>query len=162
MSDWSIKRGELKCEKCSRDFANEEEYYSALYDEERQFVRRDYCLECWDGHDEERMFSFWKTRVPDREEERKVADDEVVMNFFMRLQGETDPMKVNFRYVLALLLMRKRVFKLDDIRYDEKGEALVLKQRGEDKEVIVYNPELTEEQIAQVTEEVGQILNVTV
>ncbi|MEW6356375.1 MAG: hypothetical protein AB1696_08625 [Planctomycetota bacterium] len=162
MSEWSIKRGDLKCEKCSRNFGQEEEYFSALYDENRQFIRRDYCMQCWNGHSPEQMFSFWKTRVPAKEEERKVVDDEVVMNFFQRLQGETDPMKVNFRYVLALLLMRKKVLKLEDIRYDEKGEALVLKQKGEDGEVVVYNPQLTEEQIEQVTEQVGQILHVTV
>ncbi|NOZ21565.1 MAG: hypothetical protein GXP25_10810 [Planctomycetes bacterium] len=162
MSDWSIKRGELKCSKCSRDFEQEEEYFSALYDEDRQFIRRDYCLQCWNGRENDPVFSFWKTRVPVREQERKIVDDEVVMNFFQRLQGETDPMKINFRYVLALLLMRKKILKLEDIRYDDKGEALVLKQKGEEGEIAVYNPQLTEEQIGQVTEQVGQILNVTV
>ena len=162
MSDWSIKRGEFKCDKCSREFGEDEEHFSALYDENRQFVRRDFCLQCWNNREEGEMFSFWKTRVPAQEEERKIVDDEIVMNFFQRLRGETDPMKVNFRYVLALLLMRKKVLKLEDIRYDDKGEALVLKQKGEDGEVVVYNPQLTEEQIEQVTEQVGQILNVTV
>lgn len=162
MSDWSISRGDQKCVACSRDFAVKEEYFSALYDEDRQFVRRDYCPQCWDAQDKAKVYSFWKTRVPEKEETRKVVDDEIVMNFFMRLQGETDATKVNFRYVLALLLMRKKILKLDDIRYDDRGEALIMKHREEGTEFVVYNPQLSEEQITQVTDEVGQILNVTV
>ena len=162
MSDWSIQRGAQKCQVCPRQFAEHEEYFSALYDENRQFVRRDYCLECWKAQDKEAVYSFWKTRVPEKEEEKKLVDDEVIMNFFLRLQGETDTAKVNFRYVLALLLMRKKKLKLEDIKYDERGEALVLKHREEGKEYVVYNPQLSEEQVDQVTEEVGQILNITV
>jgi len=161
MSDWNIQRGGQKCEACPHEFVKHEEYFSVLYDEDRQFVRRDYCLKCWEGQDKEKAYSFWKTRVPDKEEEKKLVDDEVIMNFFLRLQGETEPTKVNFRYVLALLLMRKKILKLDDIRYDDKGEALVLKHREEGTEYVVYNPQLSEEQIDQVTEEVGQILNIT-
>lgn len=166
MSEWNIKRGDQKCVDCSRGFEEKEEYFSALYDENRQFLRRDFCLRCWeakgDGEEKKKAFSFWRTRVPVKAEEKKVVDDEIVMNFFLRLQGETEPTKVNFRYVLALLLMRKKILKLDDIRYDDKGEALVLKHREEGTEYVVYNPQLSEEQVQQVTEEVGQILNVCV
>ena len=162
MSEWNIKRGDQKCTACAHEFAEQEEYFSALYDENRQFVRRDYCLRCWDGQEREKMFSFWRTRVPVKEQETRIVDDEILMNFFLRLQGETEPMKLNFRYVLALLLMRKKLLKLEDIRYDERGEALVLKHRDEDKRFVVHNPQLTEEQIQQVTGEVGKILNVCV
>ena len=162
MSEWDVKRGEQKCAKCSHGFAEQEEYFSALYDEERQFIRRDFCGDCWGGQEKDAMFSFWKTRVPAKEQERKLVDDEIIMNFFMRLEGEADATKRNFRYVLALLLMRKRILKLEDIRYDDDGEALVLKHRGEDKEYVVHNPQLSEEEIQQVTDEVGKILNVSV
>jgi hypothetical protein len=56
--------------------------------------------------------------------------------------------------------MRKRLLKFDDIKKGEGGEALIMRDPAENRVFEVYNPQLTEEQIQQVTEEVGQILNV--
>ena len=69
MSDWSISRGQQKCQQCAKEFVEKVEYFSALYDKDRQFIRHDYCIDCWESQDKESMYSFWKTRVPEKEEE---------------------------------------------------------------------------------------------
>ena len=159
--DWNITRGELTCAHCGKSFAEDEEYVSAVYDEKAEFVRRDYCLTCEGRVSREESFSFWKTRSPVKDKgPKKFVDDGVILNFFMRLQNEHDQLKRNFRYVLGLLLMRKRVLKFKDVERGEGGEALVLYSPREQEDYRVYIPQLTEEEIAQVTDEVGQILNV--
>lgn len=159
--DWEIAKSQLKCQQCERPFAEQEEFFSALYEEDNRFVRKDYCTACWEKIDSATAYSFWKTRcIPKPEKVKKFVDDSVILDFFIRLQESAEPAKKNFRYVLALLLMRKKLLKLKDIKKGEGGEALILYYPDEDRYFEVYNPQLTEEQITQVTEEVGQILNV--
>ena len=158
--DYRIVRSEKKCASCGREFQENETYCSALYDKGVEFERLDFCADCWSGGTPE-MFSFWQTRVPPKEEKKKLlVDDEVIMDFFVRLQDATDELKVNFRYILALVLMRKKRLKFKDVRRTDDGEFLVLDLPRNGGTYEVLNPDLTEDKIAQVTDEVGKILNV--
>ena len=159
--DWNITRGELQCSHCAKPFQEGEEYSSAIHDRGTEFVRQDFCNECSSQINREECFSFWQTRVPVKEQEqKKFVDDEVIFNFFLRLANEQDQLKRNFRYVLALFLMRKKQLKFKDVARSDEGEALVLHSSREQEDYEVPIPQLSEEEIQQVTEEVGQILNV--
>jgi len=162
--DYEVGKSACVCAHCNKQLQEEEEHFSSLCDAKTEYVRRDYCLQCWpeaQSSDDQRV-SFWRTRVPKAEEEKKqFVDDDVIFNFFMRLENETEPSKRNFRYVLGLLLMRKKTLKFDDIRRDDGGEALVLTDRKTGEEYVVYDPHLTEKQIDGVTEQLSQILNMT-
>jgi len=158
--DWHILRGEKTCVSCGRQFEENESYFSALFDRKTEFERLDYCANCWQGETPE-MFSFWQTAVPPKEEkQRLLVDDDVLLDFFRRLEGATDELKVNFRYILGLVLMRRKILKFTDVRRTETGEVLVLDLTKEKTTFEVVNPGLDEEKIARVTEEVGKILNV--
>ena len=158
--DYKIQRGEKKCGVCGKAFEELENYFSALYDRGEQFERLDYCAVCWPGETPE-MFSFWQTRVPPKEEKKKLlVDDSVLMDFFLKLEGATDELKVNFRYILSLVLMRKKLLKFSDVKRDETGEFLVMEVPKEKTRFEIFNPQLSEEKIALLTEEVGKILNV--
>jgi len=158
--DWDISKTSLVCAACNKEFAEEQEIFSALYDEQQGFVRRDYCIGCHPSQDQAAVFSFWHTRIPPHDAPvRRFVDDEVIHDLFRRLEGHDDPGKRNFRYVLALLLMRKKVLKFREFRRDEKGDVLLLQDRLTDAVHTVVDPDLSEEQIEQVTEEIGQVLN---
>ncbi len=158
--EWKIQRGEKKCGACGKAFTELEDYFSALYDRGSEFVRGDFCAACWKGETPE-MFSFWQTRVPPKEERRKLlVDDGVLVDFFLKLEGATDELKVNFRYILALVLMRKKILKFVDVKRDEAGERLVMEMPKEKSRFEILNPQLSEEKIALLTDEVGKILNV--
>ena len=160
MSEWEITRSQQRCGRCETVFEELQEYYSAIYERPEGFERMDFCMKCWPGGTDE-MFSFWKRRVPPKEvKPKKFVDDEMLIDFFERLSGATEELKVNFRYILALVLMRKRLLKLEGTRRDETGEYLKIKLRGRDAVQEVFNPDLTEEKIGHVTEEIGHILNV--
>ncbi len=159
--DWEIGSTSLACTGCSKPFVEEQEIFSALYDERPIFVRRDYCTECWPCQDRQPVFSYWQTRLPKRDAPvRRFVDDDVVLDFFKRLEGSPEPTKIGFRYVLGLLLMRKKVLKLKEFRRSEAGAALILHDRLRDCDYEVADPNLSEEQIRQMTGEINQILNV--
>jgi len=171
--EWEIQKSNTKCSGCEKQFEQGEEYHSALYDEGEQFSRKDFCGECWTNIRPEEAFSFWKTRVPTREEQRKLlVDDDVLLEFFLRLTAEqSQPAdaeetaaqhKVNFRYILALVLMRKRILRFEDIIREDGKEYLVLRYPREKTDFKVLDPGLAEEEIETVKDDLSQILNVAV
>ncbi len=160
MTEWEIARSQRRCAGCETGFEELEVYHSALYERPDGFDRRDFCRRCWQGATDE-MFSFWKTQVPAREAKpKRFVDDEVLVDFFEKLTGATEEVKVNFRYMLALVLMRKKLLKFEGTRRDGTVEVLKVKLRGRDEVLEVLNPDLDQEKMEQVTEEIGRILNV--
>ncbi len=90
------------------------------------------------------------------------VDDQMLMTFFERLEKETDQEKVNFRFVLTLILMRKRLLKYDESRTEDGKEIWRLRIPGDksaDNKVEVVNPHLDEEQIEQLSSQIGEILH---
>ena len=108
------------------------------------------------------MFSFWKTKIPEPSQKKKLfVDDSVLINLFERLAEEKEELKVNFRFVLSLILMRKRRLKYEDSRRDGTREIWSMRFVRETETHDVFNPQLTEEQIQEVfyyPREVIQIL----
>ncbi len=165
--DWNIAKSEHRCNACGREFAEEEAYYSALYDTGPEFERKDFCAVCWPGSDaahRESAFSFWKTVLPRQDQPRKVfVDDAVIFDFFQRLAAEEDqPVKRNFRYILGLMLMRKKKLKFKDVVRDNGREYLVLRRSRTKEEHRVLDPKLSEEELLQVRAELSQILETEV
>ena len=84
------------------------------------------------------------------------------MTFFERLAEETEQEKINFRFVLTLILMRKRRLKYDSSKTENDREIWRLRVVGVDKQFVeVINLHLNEEQIEQLSSQIGQILQVS-
>jgi hypothetical protein len=123
-----------------------------------KFVRQDFAGEAWTGPPTG-AFSFWMARVPAQDESRRPRiDDELLMDCFQRLKGQTEPDRINFRYVLALLLMRRKRLKFEDARLDGDQEILRLRCARSREVHEVVNPRLTEQEMAAVQEEVFKVL----
>ena len=158
--EWEIKRSSNGCILCNKAFLEEEEYYSALFDESNIFIRKDFCTLCWDKGKEEGLFSFWKTKVPKNDKSpQPVINMDVLLDVFKRLEGNVETNQRNLRYVLALYLIRKRVFKLKSLKKQDKEESIVLYYPKEDREFNVLNLNLKEEEVEAITAEMYQLLN---
>ena len=141
-----------------RELQPGEKFYTALLEEGNQFVRRDYSTAAWQGPPPQ-AFSFWCGRVPAREETRRPRiDDEMLVECFNRLEGQTEPGRMNFRFVVALLLMRRKHFKFEEARKQGDQELLILKCVRTGAKLEVVHPRLTDEQMTAVQEEVFQVL----
>jgi len=158
MADWEINRPLGQCCGSSRKIEYGEDYYGALIETEQGLQRRDFSSEYWE-REKPRVFCFWRTKLAAPNEKKQLfVSDDMLMAFFERLAGETDPGKVNFRFVLALVLMRKRRLKYDSTKSNNGQETWCLRPTGDKELVEVVNPHLTEDQIEQLTSQVGQIL----
>src|SRR5262249_48075003 len=132
--------------------------FSVLLEEQGKLVRRDYSGEAWQGPPPD-AFSFWAGRIPaDEGNRRPPIDDEMLVECFQRLEGQTDPARVNFRYVIALLLLRRKRFKFEEARVEGGQEVLSLRCARTRALQRVVNPRLTEEEMTAVQEEVFKVL----
>jgi len=158
MADWTINKTLGECSGTGRAIEPGEEYFGALVETEEGLERRDYSVEYWE-REKPAVFCFWKSRLASPDEKKELfVSDEMLMAFFERLANETDPEKLNFRFVLALVLMRKRRLKYDATKMDGAREIWSLRVVGERDPVEVVNPHLDDEQIELLTSQIGQIL----
>lgn len=161
MADWEIKKPLGQCYGTQEPFEPGQDYYAALVETDQGLERRDFSIPYWQQHTPA-VYCFWKTRMASPEQKKKLfVDDEMLMAFFDRLAEETDPEKINFRFVLTLILMRKRKLKYEGSQTDAAGRELwTMRVTGQDRTETVINPHLTEDQIEQLSGQMGQILQV--
>ncbi|MDD5458942.1 MAG: hypothetical protein PHF37_06090 [Phycisphaerae bacterium] len=158
MADWEIERPLGQCCGTERQIEPGEEYFAALVKTADGFARRDFSAQYWEANQPD-VFCYWKTKLPEPNQKKKLfVDDEMLMAFFERLTNETDQEKINFRFVLALILMRKKKLKYDTSRTEDGKEIWVLRISGEKTTADVVNPNLTEKQVEQLSGQVEQVM----
>lgn len=159
MNEWDVAQCGGVCAATGQPLAEGQEVYAVLLEEGESLRRVDYSLEGWSGPPAE-AFCFFKTRVPVKERKKRLlVDDELLVNFFLRLADEQQESRIHFRFVLALILMRKRLLKYEDM--ERQGDLEFWRMRLVRDTVIhrVQNPRLTEDQISAVSRELGAILH---
>ena len=158
MEQWEVQRSNGQCEGTGKKLEPGEEYYAALVDNVSSFERYDYCLEYWQEQ-QPKVFSYWKTRMPLPNQKKKMfVDDSVLINLFERLDDQKEPLKINFRFVLALILMRKKILKYEDSKKEGETEIWEMRFVRDTKIHEVTNPNLDEEKIQEVSQELSTIL----
>lgn len=158
MDEWKIDKPLGQCCGSGRKIEYGEEYFAALVETEEGLARRDFCADYWQEQKPE-VFCYWKTKLPHPDQKKQLfVDDEMLMAFFERLEAETEQERINFRFVLALVLMRKRRLKYDSSKVEDGKEIWRLRITGEKEFVEVVNLHLDEEQIEQLSSQLSQIL----
>jgi hypothetical protein len=156
--DYQIQPNTRRCAITGRELRPGEKYWCVLIDEGGKFVRNDYAAEAWQGPPAN-AFSFWAGRVPAQDQKARLRiDDDLLMDCFNRLEGQLEPERVNFRYVVALLLMRRKRLRFEEARTEDGQEVLRLRCTRTGAEHDVVNPGLTEEQMIAVQDEVFKVL----
>lgn len=146
------------CAATGRPLSPGEKYHSVLLDEAGQFVRRDYSVEGWPGPPES-CLARWTGKVPAAHQKRRLTfDDDLLMECLERLADETEPSRLQFRYVVALLLLRRRRLKFDDVRRVDGQEYMQLTCPRTGATFDVFDPRLAEADIAHVQEQVVHVL----
>ena len=159
MTEYQIQSPTRRCAAGDRELKPGEKFHSVLVDEAGRFARRDYAADAWPGPPPGAI-AHWSGRVPTNADahRRPPVDDEMLVECFQRLDGATEAPKVHFRYVVALLLMRRKRFKFEDVIKGSAGEALALRDARSGDRFQVVDPGLTEAQMAAVQDEVFQVL----
>jgi hypothetical protein len=158
MMDYRIQPHTRRCVVTGRELKPGDKFFTALVDDNGQFVRRDYSVEAWQGPPPG-VFSFWTGHVPrDTDPNKPRFDDEMFLECFHRLEGQEEPRKVNFRYVVALLLMRRKRLRFVDARMEHGREVITVSCVRDRNKYEVVNPHLSEAEIGAVQEEVFKVL----
>ncbi len=166
-----ISRLERTCMECAKVLDPGDALFSALYLEENLFVRRDRCPECWEPRRGGPEFSYWRTVVPEPDDPAKkkrridaMLDPQVLFDVFREMTDDPDPRKRRFRFVLSLMLVRRKKLRFVSIAKrkmdDGQRDCLVLKQKGRGARLTfdVVDVKLTEEEAVAAQQEVGQLL----
>ena len=161
--DYDIAKPTAVCRGTEKELTPGEEFVAVLRESDGELTREDYSLTYWQEHpcdQDANVVGVWRTRVPEPKAKKKLLiDDELLMSLFERLDGDEQPARINFRYVLALILMRKKLLVYDHTEADDQGrEIWRMRRRGTDRYHDVIDPKLDEDQIADVSDHLSEIM----
>jgi hypothetical protein len=156
---WQVETPLGVCAATGKKLCEGEVFYSALVEDGESFRRVDYSVEAWPDPPPT-CFCYFKSKVPVREKRKRVfVDDEILIQFFQRLADQPDGTRVQFRFVLGLILMRKRLLRYESTTIENGREAWTLTLTRDRSTHRVLNPGLTEEQIEGVSRQLTAILH---
>jgi hypothetical protein len=158
MTDYQIQPNTRQCAATGRTLRPGERYYSVLVEDQGKLARRDYAADAWQGPPPG-AFGFWAGRIPtDQGHRPPPIDDDLLLDCFQRLEGQGEPARVNFRYVVALLLMRRKRLRFEEARTEGEDEILVLRCPRTRTSYRLANPRLGEAEMTAVQDEVFKVL----
>lgn len=159
MAEWKIRRRAQGCGVCLRDFAEGERYVSALTVSEEEVAREDACSTCWAERkgavDDE--LCFWFTRHQADKRRTLALDLGSLEALFVKLGTRTETGARELRFVLCLLLMRKRRLKLDKVVRGSDGEAMLVRKPRHKDTVRVHVFDFTPERLAELKGELREV-----
>lgn len=165
---WDIGRSSGQCAATGRPLEPGAPCIVALIEREGDlaspFARADFSQEGWDSAARPKgVVAFWRATVPQPNEKRRgFVDDQTLLDLFERLGSDDRPHRVRFRFVLMLLLVRKRLLRLVGTESKAGVESWMVLPRGAEEgeaPVAVLNPRLDETATREVTEQLGEVLD---
>jgi len=141
-------------------------------DDGSRLERRDYSMEAWRAGSRpvpaSRVFGAWKAVMAAPDAPRQgLVDDESLMDLLEQLQEATEPARVSFRYILALLLMRRKMLKYEGTRRDRpdspKGLVMLVRRATKVDEtpgplIEVVDPGMDDQAISDAIDQIGSVL----
>jgi hypothetical protein len=157
---YAVSRAQGKCQQCGREISPGEKLMAALRETPAALERLDICPDCWGKFDHNGLLGFWQTTMPQPTSKKPLfVDDQVLCELFERLADTTEPAKLNFRFVLGLILMRKRYIVYESTRTQDGQEIWSVRFKGREDKLDLLNPRLSEQQVGEVSSQLGEILN---
>jgi hypothetical protein len=148
------------CAVTQQPIASGTKFIAALRETPAGLERLDISLPAWESFDRKNLLAFWQGVMPEANKKPKMfVDDTVLCELFERLSDADEPAKVSFRFVLGLILMRKRLLAYDTTRTEAGREIWRVKMKGREQPLDMVDPKLNEDQLGDVTQQLGQILN---
>lgn len=160
MTEYDIQAPSRVCAATGRELNPGDRFFAVLAEDAGKLVRTDYAADAWPGPPAGAV-AFWAGKVPvaGQKPRKPVVNDDLLLDCFDRLKGTADADGLNFRYVAALLLMRRKRFKFEDAARDESGrDVLIVKDARGGAIHHVTDPRLSDEQIVAVQSEVFRVL----
>ncbi len=157
-----------KCAATGRAIEAGEAFVATLVERAGQagLERQDFCAQAWSQgarpNAPARLFGNWRSVMPASTEQRKqLLSDEELLDLFEELGAATEPSRLAFRYVLGLMLVRRRVLRMVGERRSDGARAMLVRPRGASPDstpIEVADPGMDEATINDVIEQVGSVV----
>jgi hypothetical protein len=165
INEWNIQSRSHACQACAGVFTDKQPYHTLLFDERGGFARIDVCPKCWQtqysqGANEKKGFvSQWQgvyhaPPPPDADPIQK----ETAETLLRKLVETKDPKHANTCYILAAMLERKRLLKVQS-QLRENGRRVFVYEHAKTGDVFtIADPDLQLGQLEAVQHEVALLL----
>jgi hypothetical protein len=162
-TDWTIQGRSGRCAASGRDFAEGEFFQTLLFRERDGFRREDLSEEAWKARQADPSakppYSFWRAKFePAAPAAPETLAKETAEDLLRGYMTEHDESHANARYILALMLERKRLLKQIEAKEDLHGRTLVYEHVKTGEVFIVPDPGLRLDQLETVQNEVAALL----
>lgn len=159
-NDWDIKSRGDKCSVTGKEFSEGENFYTLLFHVRDGFRREDLSEEAWQQrNDNIQPFSFWRSKFdPPPAAPVETLPKETAEDLLRRYMQENDATHANARYILALMLERKRLLKEIEVNQSASGKTRIYEHVKTGEVFVIPDPELRLDQIEAVQTEVASLL----
>jgi hypothetical protein len=158
--EWNIQPRAVVCAQTGEPFSKGERVYSALYWREGKYQRVDVKQTAWDSrNDNIEPLSAWQADfipAPPAPVEALKKDD--AESLLRRLMTEDESGTRNARYILALMLERKKVLRQIERQKQDGRSTLVYEHIPTGEVWLIDDPGLKLGELASVQDEVAQLL----
>jgi hypothetical protein len=165
MNEWNIQSRAHACQACEKDFADKQPFHTLLFEEKQQYLRLDICPECWasqyreGANDRKGFISQWQgifqgppPAPPD------AILKESAESLLRKLIEANDPKHGPVCYILAVMLERKRVFKVKDQIQREGGRVFIYEHAKTGDIFTIADPHLQLNQLEEVQRDTANLL----
>ena len=158
--EWNIQSRALQCGVSGRPFAKGERVFSALYWRDGQYVRVDLNAESWHARNENiEPLSAWQTDfVPPPPSAPEALHKDDAESLLRRLVAENAAPTRNARYILALMLERKKMLRQIERQRQEGLSILVYEHLPTGEVWLIEDPGLKLGELGAVQDEVAHLL----
>lgn len=158
LGEYKVGRCTRLCHAQSRPLREGEWYYSVVLESGDEFERREYSAESWTGPPEGTV-GWWKNRMPTSDEKKQVlAPPEVLIDLLRQM--EAVPSRAKSRYLLALMLMRRKLLRgaEGDSAADSRSEVMHVEVIADGSVIEIPVCEITRTESESLRDELNQLL----
>jgi hypothetical protein len=152
MMEYHLKPLGKTCAATGQELRPGSNCYSVLVEQNGELARLDFAEESWTGPPPHTVAQ-WRNLVPRPVEvKRKALDPDALMNYFDQLTEEANPLNEKLRYILAILLLRKRRLKQEDPREGGDPDLMQFTSLQGEGTYEVRDPHLSDDELAELQE----------
>jgi len=151
--EFNIRPAAKCCAKTGLPFQSGDVCWSILIEKDGSLVRQDFSSEAWEGPPLDTI-GHWRSEIAETSNsKRPKLDADSLFDYFLQLTDSPNIVQQQYRYVLALLLLRKRRLVLEEVvEFDDRPTMRLVGSGGEGP-FDVPEEELNEEQIDRLQQQ---------
>ncbi len=153
--EFNIRPAAKCCAKTGKPFRSGDICWSILVEKDGQMVRQDISSDVWEGPPLDAI-GHWRTQIAESADAvRPKLDADSLFDYFLQLSDSPNIVQQQYRYVLALLLLRKRRLILEEVVEIDERPTMRLVGSGGEGPFDVAEEELNEEQIERLQQQLS-------